>query len=78
MRRFQRALVRWFARRIGSMRRERLERAMCGPLRRRFLLGLVFRAMPRAVRRKALEREHVVIEWRITGRPTAATTCASS
>ena len=42
---------------------------MCGPLRRRFLLGLVFRAMPRAVRRKAREREQVVIEWRITGRP---------
>ena len=50
------------------MKGERLERAMRGPLRRRMLLGLVFRAMPRAVRRKALEREQVVIEWRITDR----------
>ena len=69
MRRLQRGLARWFARRIGAIKRERLERAMLGPLRRRMLLGLVWRAMPRAVRRKAREREHVVIEWRITGRP---------
>lgn len=69
MRRVQRRLARWFARRIGAMKRERLERTMRGPLRRRMLLGLVFRAMPRAVRRKAREREEVVIEWRITGRP---------
>ena len=34
---------------------------------RRALLGGIFRVMPRAVRRKALERERAVIEWRITG-----------
>jgi hypothetical protein len=38
------------------------------PLIRRLVLGAIFRAMPRAVRRKALERECAVIEWRITGR----------
>jgi len=32
------------------------------------VLWAIFRAMPRAVRRKVLEREEVVIEWRITGR----------
>lgn len=69
MRRFQRALVRWFARRIGAMKGERLARAMRGPLRRRMLLGIVWRAMPRAVRRKSRERERAVIEWRITDRP---------
>ena len=69
MRRIQRGLARWFAHRIGAMRRERLERAMRGRLRGRMLLGLVFRVMPRAIRRRALEREEVVIEWRITGRP---------
>jgi predicted lipid carrier protein YhbT len=69
VRRIQRGLGRWFARRIGRAKRERLERAMRGPRRRRMLLWVVFRAMPRAVRRKALERERAVIEWRITGRP---------
>jgi predicted lipid carrier protein YhbT len=35
---------------------------------RRVVLWAIFRVMPRAVRRKVLDREHVVIEWRITGR----------
>ena len=61
-------LARRFARWVGAMRRERLERAMGGHWRRRALLGVVFRAMPRSVRRRALERERAVIEWRITGR----------
>jgi SCP-2 sterol transfer family len=38
------------------------------PLIRRVVLWAIFRVMPRAVRRKVLERERVVIEWRITGR----------
>lgn len=42
---------------------------MRAPRRRRALLGLIFRAMPHAIRERALERERVVIEWRITGRP---------
>lgn len=42
---------------------------MRAPRRRRALLGLVFTAMPRAVRSRALEREDAVIEWRVTGRP---------
>ena len=42
---------------------------MRAPRRRRALLWAIFRAMPRAVRRKALERERVVIEWHVTGRP---------
>ena len=41
---------------------------MRAPRRRRALLGTLFKAMPRAVRRSALEREDVVVEWRITGR----------
>jgi putative sterol carrier protein len=63
------AIARWFSRRVGAARPERLERAMRGPRRRRTLLWLIFSAMPRAIRRKALEREQAVIEWRITGRP---------
>jgi putative sterol carrier protein len=62
------AIARWFSRRVGAARPERLERAMHGRRRRRALLWLIFSAMPRAVRRKALEREQAVIEWRITGR----------
>jgi predicted lipid carrier protein YhbT len=69
MRRIQRATVRWFSRRVGKARRERLERALRAPRRRRFFLWLVFRVMPRAVRRRALERERIVVEWRLTGRP---------
>ena len=42
---------------------------MRGPLRRRALLGLIFSAMHRSVRRKAMERENATVEWRITGRP---------
>jgi len=38
------------------------------PLIRRLVLWGIFRVMPRVVRRKVLEREEVVIEWRITGR----------
>lgn len=41
---------------------------MRAPRRRRVLLGLVFTAMPRAVRGRALEHEDSVIEWRVTGR----------
>ena len=41
---------------------------MRGPLRRRLVLGAIFRLMPRMVRRRALEREVAVVEWRITGR----------
>jgi predicted lipid carrier protein YhbT len=69
VRRLQLGLVRWFSRRVGKAKRERLERAMRAPRRRRLLLWLLFRAMPRAIRRKALERERAVIEWRVTGRP---------
>ena len=67
-RRLRRAAVRWFSRRVGAARRERLERTLSAPRRRRVLLGLIFTAMPRAVRRSARERERVVIEWRVTGR----------
>ena len=59
----------WVARRVGSTRRERLETLMGVPLIRRVVLWAIFRAMPRAVRRRALERERVVIEWRIRGGP---------
>jgi predicted lipid carrier protein YhbT len=62
------AIARWFARRVGGAKPERLERTMRGPLRRRAVLWVIFRAMPRLVRRRALERENVVVEWRITGR----------
>jgi predicted lipid carrier protein YhbT len=62
-------MARWFARRVGSAKRDRLERAMGRPRRRRVLLWTVFNVMPRVIRRKALERERVVIEWRITGGP---------
>ena len=51
--------------RAGALaRRRRMHR----PLIRRLVLWAIFRVMPRAVRRKVLEREQVVIEWRITGR----------
>lgn len=40
---------------------------MSASLGRRIVLGGIFHAMPRAVRRKALDRERAVIEWRITG-----------
>lgn len=50
------------------MKQERLERAMRGPRRRAAVLWVLFKAMPQAIRRKALERERVVIEWHITGR----------
>lgn len=50
------------------MKRERLERAMGGPRRRATILWALFKAMPHAIRRRALEREQVVIEWHITGR----------
>lgn len=65
--RIQRNLVRWFSRRVGNTKRERLERTMRAPVRRRALLGLIFRAMPRAVRRRAMDTENVVVGWRITG-----------
>jgi predicted lipid carrier protein YhbT len=45
-----------------------LARRMHRPVIRRLVLWAIFRLMPRAVRRKVLERERVVIEWRITGR----------
>lgn len=69
MRNLQLALVRWFSRFIGWLGAERLQRIMAGTRRRGMLLGLVFGAMPRAVSRRARERENVVICWRITGRP---------
>ena len=62
------AIARWISRRVGRSKRERLERAMRGPLRRRMVLATIFGAMPRVVRRRALEREQVVVGWRITGR----------
>jgi predicted lipid carrier protein YhbT len=65
MRRVQAALGRWFARRVRAAGRERLERWLRGPRRRRALLWALFTAMPRAVRRRALERERLVIEWRV-------------
>lgn len=68
MRRLQTALVRWFSRFIGWLGDDRLRRIMAGPRRRALLLGLVFRAMPRAVSRRARERENLVICWRLTGR----------
>jgi SCP-2 sterol transfer family protein len=61
-------LVRWVSRRIGATKRERLERAMRGPRRRAAILWVLFKAMPHAIRRRALEREQAVIEWRISGR----------
>jgi predicted lipid carrier protein YhbT len=67
VRRLQSALVRWLVRRVGKASRERLDWLMRTPATRRVLLGGIFRAMPRVVRRKALERERAVIEWRITG-----------
>ncbi len=50
------------------MRRERLERALTAPLRRRAVLGTIFWAMPRAVSRRALAKERLAVTWRITGR----------
>jgi predicted lipid carrier protein YhbT len=67
VRRLQAAAIRWFIRRVGNASRERLEWLMRTPFTRRVLLGGIFRAMPRVVRRKAIERERAVIEWRITG-----------
>ncbi|MEA2346954.1 MAG: hypothetical protein QOG62_741 [Thermoleophilaceae bacterium] len=68
MKRLQSAAVRWFSRFIRALGPERLRRTMLGPRRRKLLLGLVFGAMPRAVSRRALAKENVVIGWRITGR----------
>ncbi len=68
MRRLQLALARFVRRRVGAARRERLDRALAAPLRRRAVLGTIFWAMPKAVSRRALERERLVVEWRITGR----------
>jgi hypothetical protein len=50
------------------MRRDRLERALTAPLRRRAVLGAIFWAMPRAVSRRAREKERLAVTWRITGR----------
>ena len=50
------------------MKRERLERALTAPLRRRAVLGTIFWAMPKAVSRRALAKERLVVTWRITGR----------
>ena len=50
------------------MRRERLERTLAAPLRRRAVLGSVFWAMPRAVTRRARAKERLTVTWRITGR----------
>ena len=50
------------------MRRERLERALAAPLRRRAVLGSVFWAMPRAVTNRARAKERLTVTWRITGR----------
>ncbi len=50
------------------MRRERLERALTAPLRRRAVLGTIFWAMPKAVTRRALAKERLAVTWRITGR----------
>jgi predicted lipid carrier protein YhbT len=69
MRRLRGALTRRFSRWIGETDRARLERWMRATGRRRLLLWLVFSVMPRSVRRRALEREQAVIEWRVTGRP---------
>jgi predicted lipid carrier protein YhbT len=41
---------------------------MRGPRRRRTVLWVIFAGMRRLVRRSALARERVVIEWRIIGR----------
>ena len=68
MRRLQLALVRLVRRLVRAAKRERLERALAAPLRRRAVLGTIFWAMPRAVTRKALAKERLVVEWRITGR----------
>jgi hypothetical protein len=67
MRSVQLALVRWFSRFIGWLGDDRLRRIMAGRRRRGMLLGLVFGAMPRAIGRRARERENVVIAWRVTG-----------
>jgi SCP-2 sterol transfer family len=67
--RIQMAIVRQVRRRVGAAPRGRLERAMAARLRRRMALATIFWAMPRAIRRSALERESVVIGWRVTGHP---------
>lgn len=66
--RLELALVRFVRRRVGAAERERLERALAAPRRRRAVLGTIFWAMPKAVTPKALAKERVVVEWRITGR----------
>lgn len=53
---------------MGAARRERLERALAAPLRRRAALGAIFWAMPRAVTRRARAKERLAVTWRITGR----------
>lgn len=53
------------------MKRERLERALSAPLRRRVVLGAIFWAMPRAVTRRARAKELLAVTWRITGRRDA-------
>lgn len=68
MLRLQLRLVRFVRRRVRAAKRARLERALAAPLRRRVVLGTIFWAMPRAVTRKALAKERLVVEWRITGR----------
>jgi predicted lipid carrier protein YhbT len=49
------------------MSRDRLRKHLRGRLRRRLVLRAVFAAMPRAVRRSALERENIVVEFRLLG-----------
>lgn len=61
-------LARWLRRRVRAVDPARVRRALRGPTRRALFLWAVFAAMPRAVRGRALARERVVIEWRITGR----------
>ena len=60
------------------MRRERLERALAAPLRRRAVLGTIFWAMPKAVSRRALEKERLAVTWRSPAGATAVPTCVSS
>ncbi len=67
MSRIQQSAFRYARKRIGRMPRERLQEHLRGRLRRRVTLGVVFRAMPRAVRRSALERERITVEWRLLG-----------
>jgi hypothetical protein len=64
----QRAFLRFVRRRVGAAKRERLERALAAPVLRRVVLGTIFWAMPKAVTPRALAKERLVVEWRITGR----------